>query len=44
MSRLRADERGFTLIEVMLVCVLFLVVLGATLTAFTAFTHQPSPR
>jgi prepilin-type N-terminal cleavage/methylation domain-containing protein len=37
-SRLRADERGFTLIEVMLVCSLFLVVLGATLTAFTAFT------
>jgi prepilin-type N-terminal cleavage/methylation domain-containing protein len=32
------DERGFTLIEVMLVCSLFLVVLGATLTAFTAFT------
>jgi prepilin-type N-terminal cleavage/methylation domain-containing protein len=38
MTRLRADERGFTLIEVMLVCSLFLVVLGATLTAFTAFT------
>jgi prepilin-type N-terminal cleavage/methylation domain-containing protein len=38
MSRLRTDERGFTLIEVMLVCSLFLVVLGATLTAFTAFT------
>lgn len=38
MSRLRTGERGFTLIEVMLVCVLFLVVLGATLTAFTAFT------
>ena len=38
MSRLRADDRGFTLVEVMLVCVLFLVVLGATLTAFTAFT------
>jgi len=34
----RTDERGFTLIEVMLVCSLFLVVLGATLTAFTAFT------
>ena len=38
MSRLRADERGFTLIEVMLVCSIFLIVLGATLTAFTAFT------
>jgi prepilin-type N-terminal cleavage/methylation domain-containing protein len=38
MIRPRADERGFTLIEVMLVCSLFLVVLGATLTAFTAFT------
>jgi prepilin-type N-terminal cleavage/methylation domain-containing protein len=35
--RLR-DERGFTLIEVMLVCSLFLIVMGATLTAFTAFT------
>ena len=34
----RTDEGGFTLIEVMLVCSLFLVVLGATLTAFTAFT------
>ena len=38
MSRLRTGERGFTLIEVMLVCTLFLVVLGATLTAFTAFS------
>jgi type II secretory pathway pseudopilin PulG len=38
MSRLRAGERGFTLIEVMLVCTLFIIVLGATLTAFTAFT------
>jgi prepilin-type N-terminal cleavage/methylation domain-containing protein len=38
MSRLRADQRGFTLIEVMLVCSLFLVVTGATLTAFTSFT------
>jgi prepilin-type N-terminal cleavage/methylation domain-containing protein len=38
MIRLRADERGFTLIEVLLVCIVFLVVLGATLTAFTAFT------
>lgn len=38
MRRLRADQRGFTLIEVMLVCSLFLVVMGATLTAFTSFT------
>ena len=38
MSRRLADERGFTLMEVMLVCSIFLVVLGATLTAFTAFT------
>jgi prepilin-type N-terminal cleavage/methylation domain-containing protein len=38
MSRIRSEQRGFTLIEVMLVCSLFLVVLGATLTAFTAFT------
>jgi len=35
---LRSDQRGFTLIEVMLVCSLFLVVTGATLTAFTSFT------
>ena len=39
MSRLRADERGFTLIEVLLVVRRSsLVVLGATLTAFDAFT------
>jgi type II secretory pathway pseudopilin PulG len=37
-SRLRTDEHGMTLIEVLLVCIVFLVVLGATLTAFTAFT------
>ena len=37
MRRVRSDQRGFTLIEVMLVCVLFLVVTGATLTAFTSF-------
>jgi prepilin-type N-terminal cleavage/methylation domain-containing protein len=36
--RLQRDERGFTLMEVMLVCSIFLIVLGATLTAFTAFT------
>ena len=38
MRHLRSDQRGFTLIEVMLVCSLFLVVTGATLTAFTSFT------
>jgi len=38
MTRLRTDQRGFTLIEVMLVSILFIVILGATLTAFTAFT------
>ena len=38
MRRVRSDQRGFTLIEVMLVCVLFLIVTGATLTAFTSFT------
>jgi len=38
MSRLRSDQQGFTLIEVILVCSLFLVVTGATLTAFTSFT------
>lgn len=32
------DQHGFTLIEVLIVCALFLVVTGATLTAFTAFT------
>jgi prepilin-type N-terminal cleavage/methylation domain-containing protein len=35
---LRSDQRGFTLIEVLIVCVLFLIVTGATLTAFTSFT------
>ena len=38
MRSVRSDQRGFTLIEVMLVCVLFLIVTGATLTAFTSFT------
>lgn len=38
MRRLHSDQGGFTLIEVMIVCVLFLVVTGATLTAFTSFT------
>jgi type II secretory pathway pseudopilin PulG len=37
-SRLRTDERGFTLIEVLIVCIIFIIVLGATLTAFGAFT------
>ena len=38
MRRLGSDQSGFTLIEVMLVCALFLVITGATLTAFTSFT------
>ena len=37
MSRIRTDQRGFTLVEVLIVCVLFLIVTGATLTAFSAF-------
>jgi prepilin-type N-terminal cleavage/methylation domain-containing protein len=37
MSRIVRDERGFTLIELMLVCVLFLVVMGASMTAFVAY-------
>jgi prepilin-type N-terminal cleavage/methylation domain-containing protein len=37
-SRHLRDQRGFTFIEVLIVCSLFLVVAGATLTAFTAFT------
>lgn len=36
MSRL-ADERGFTLVEVLVASVLFIVVLGATLSALTTF-------
>ncbi len=36
----RSDERGFTLIEVLVVCVLFLVVLGATLTVATYFVRD----
>lgn len=38
MSARMADQRGFSLIEVILVCALFLVVTGATLSAFSAFT------
>lgn len=33
-------ERGFTLVEVLLVCVLFLVVTGATLTVFSSFERN----
>jgi prepilin-type N-terminal cleavage/methylation domain-containing protein len=40
MRRLRSDQRGFTLVEVLIVCALFLVVLGATLAAFTSFTSN----
>ena len=31
------DESGFTLVELLVVCVLMLVVLGATLTTLTSF-------
>lgn len=37
MRRLAHDDSGFTLIEVLVTCVLMLVVLGATLTTFDAF-------
>jgi len=40
MTARTADQRGFTLIEVMIVCALFLVVTGATLTAFTSFSNS----
>jgi prepilin-type N-terminal cleavage/methylation domain-containing protein len=33
-----SSQRGFTMIEVLVACVIFLIVLSATLTAFTAFT------
>jgi type II secretory pathway pseudopilin PulG len=36
-SRLHHDEAGFSLVELLLVCVLMLVVMGATLTTFTSF-------
>jgi type II secretory pathway pseudopilin PulG len=36
MRRIR-DERGFTLIEALLVCVISTIILGATLSAFTSF-------
>ena len=38
MTARSADQRGFSLIEVIIVCALFLVVTSATLTAFGAFT------
>jgi Tfp pilus assembly protein PilE len=37
MSRLVRDERGVTLVELLLVCVLFLVIMGASMTAFVAY-------
>jgi type II secretory pathway pseudopilin PulG len=37
MNRLKREESGFTLVEVLLVCTLMLVVLGATLTTFESF-------
>jgi prepilin-type N-terminal cleavage/methylation domain-containing protein len=40
-ARLRSDD-GFTLVEVLVVCVLMLVVLGATLTTFNSFQQSVS--
>ncbi|MGH2848910.1 MAG: prepilin-type N-terminal cleavage/methylation domain-containing protein [Thermoleophilaceae bacterium] len=40
MSRLTRDESGFTLIEILLVCVLMLIVMGATLTTFESFVSN----
>jgi hypothetical protein len=37
MSRLVRDERGVTLVELLLVSVLFLVIMGASMTAFLAY-------
>ena len=37
MNRLRQNEAGFTLVEMLLVCVLFIVVLSATLLTFNLF-------
>ena len=37
MSRLRQEEAGFTLVELLLAAVLMIVVLGATLTTFSSF-------
>jgi prepilin-type N-terminal cleavage/methylation domain-containing protein len=39
MSRLIAEERGVTLVELMVVIVLSGIVMGATLTTFTQFEH-----
>jgi type II secretory pathway pseudopilin PulG len=37
MTRVASEESGFTLVELLVVCVLMLVVLGATLTTLTSF-------
>jgi type II secretory pathway component PulJ len=37
MTRVAREETGFTLVELLIVCVLMLVVLGATLTTLTGF-------
>jgi type II secretory pathway component PulJ len=37
MNRLMRDESGFTLVELLVTCVLMLVVLGATLTTLSSF-------
>jgi prepilin-type N-terminal cleavage/methylation domain-containing protein len=39
MRALRGDQRGFTLIELIVAMSLMMIVLGATLTAFTDFTN-----
>jgi prepilin-type N-terminal cleavage/methylation domain-containing protein len=40
MRRPLADERGFTLIELMVAMTIFLVIMGATLTTFNAFERN----
>ena len=37
MSRLVRDERGVTLVELLLVCALFLLIMGASMTAFLSY-------
>ncbi len=37
MSRLVRDERGVTLVELLLVCALFLLIMGASMTAFVSY-------
>ena len=35
--RTASDQRGYSLVEVLLVCVIGMVIFGATMTAFTSF-------